>query len=192
VTTVLRSAPVASAPRSIGPDGAGLPIASDLRELIDDSVDEAKRAGHREGYEAGYRAASERVAMLTAAVREGTSAATEALRAARSGIADEVLSLALEIAEQVIGREPHDSGRALAERVAQALAEVDDAPLTLTVNPTDADVVRASLPPGVDLTLVADETVTEGEAFVRGPWSNVEITRGAAWFAVRRALDAEE
>lgn len=159
-------------------------------------VDEASAAAYERGVAEGRRQAVEQA---RAAAEEATTRAVAAVRASAREVLDEMAALRAEeaaadaalacrIAEVVLGREPHDGGRALLERCRAALAALDDAPLTVRVSPADAAVLRDGLDADGQVEVVEDPRLGPGEASVRGPWAQADLTREAAWQLVREAL----
>jgi flagellar biosynthesis/type III secretory pathway protein FliH len=110
------------------------------------------------------------------------------MRAVRTADADGIAALALEMARAVVGREPHDDGVALAVRLRDVLASVDDRPLHVAVQPGDAEMVRQALADVDGLVVVPDGSMGPGEARVHGRWAEADVTRSAAWTALQRAL----
>lgn len=161
-------------------------------------VDEASAAAYERGVADGRRqaveearaAAEEASGRAVAAVRDAAREVLAEMGALRAEEAAADVTLACRIAEVVLGREPHDEGRALLERCRAALAALDDAPLTVRVSPSDAAVLREGLAADADAEVVEDGSLGPGEARIRGPWSQADLTRDAAWQLVREALGA--
>jgi flagellar biosynthesis/type III secretory pathway protein FliH len=112
------------------------------------------------------------------------------MAAARQDRAAEVIQVALAITEQVLGREPHDGGLVLLQRLREALERLDDAPLRVWVSPADLDVVRAGVGGAQGVAVEADPALQPGEARVQGPWSRAELGYADAFAIVREALGA--
>lgn len=163
------------------------------RQEADEAAAASYERGHADGHVAGTelgraeaRAETDRVVN---AIRAAASEATSAVQAALRAHADEVVQLALAAAEAVIGREPHDGGHALSERVHRALDALDDAPLTVRANVDDVGCLGAALEHDLQLTVVADTTLLPGEARIEGRWASVDLTRQAAWDAIAEVID---
>lgn len=155
-------------------------------------LDEARAQGHAEGREEGRRegerAAKRRLDRLGTTIGEALDAAREEVRAARAAQADEVVALALEAARTVLAREPSRGAVDALARVERALADLDDAHLTLQVAPGDADDVAQALSGHPTVTVVADPTLASGEARVRGAHALVDLRHAAIWETVAAAL----
>lgn len=186
LSRVLRQPGLADAHAVLGPDPAA------VDPVVRESVEQASEAAFSRGYEAGVaegrRAALADSEDLAARLTSGAREAATTLQAARAEHAGAVLDLALEIARAVLGREPHDGGATLLERLRTVLTELDDAPLTVTVHPDDADAVARAVRDASELAVEADAGLRPGEARVRGPWSRAELTIDAALAAVREVL----
>jgi flagellar biosynthesis/type III secretory pathway protein FliH len=176
------------ATRAISLEAPPAALDETTRRAVDAAVSDAYARGVAEGRSEGRAEAArdhERaVEAITAAARE----AAAALQAVRGEQAETLVDLAAAIAEAVIGREPHDGGRALLARVRGALAATDDGPLTVHASPQDIEVIAAGLA-AVEVQVLPDPALQPGEARVAGPWAHAELTHAAAWAAIREVLD---
>ena len=145
-------------------------------------------AGRQDGMRIGYELAMADQHQLATIVQQAVAAAVVEMQRVRSVDAQAVVVLALEIARTVLGHEPSDGGVAIARRVRDAMAVVDDRPLVLSAHPDDAQRLRDALSDVDGLDLVADASITPGDARLQGRWSSAEINRSAAWKAVERTL----
>jgi flagellar biosynthesis/type III secretory pathway protein FliH len=164
----------------------GLP--AETRALLEVELRDAFERGREVGVEEGRAAAAEEVARLLREVRSALEEGLEALRGWRAEEAARVADLALRIARHVLGREPVEASGVI-ERVREALAAIDDGPLTLSVHPEHVEPVRAALDPA-SVVVQADASLAPGEARLRGPWSSADLTFDAACEVIREALGA--
>ena len=148
----------------------------------------AYERGRQDGMRVGYELAMADQSQLTALVERSLAVAVAHLQAVCEQDAHRITALALEIARAVVGREPHDGGIALVARVREALATVDDRPLHLGVAPEDVPALTQALADVDGLTVAPDPTLTPGEGRLHGRWAEADLTRGAAWLAIQRAL----
>jgi len=148
----------------------------------------AYERGRQDGMRVGYDLALADQSQLTALVESTLATAIAHLQAVCEQDAQRITALALEIARAVVGREPHDEGVALAARVREALTTVDDRPLHLGVHPDDVAGLTRALADVDGLTVAPDPTLTPGEGRLHGRWAEADLTRGAAWLAIQRAL----
>lgn len=156
----------------------------DARAAIDGEVARAFDAGRREGFAAGRQETISAVQRLESALAAALADASR-LRAAA---VDDTLQAALAVAEFVLGTAVVDATGPLAERIMAAATEIDDETATVSVNPSDWDVIApiVHLPHG--FTIERDPGMRPGEARIRGPWADVELTRAAALERAREAL----
>ncbi len=159
-----------------------------VRELVEQAAAEAHRRGRDEGLREGLAAASAHADRLAAGLIAALDRTTETAIMARDQHVQEVLDLALVVAETVLGREPHDGGAAVAARVREVLDQLVDPAPSIHVHPEDQPLVADALADR-EVTVVADAGLEPGDARVRGGWAEVDMTRRAAWAAVREALD---
>jgi flagellar biosynthesis/type III secretory pathway protein FliH len=182
----LTAPPIAT--RAISLEAPPAALDETTRRAVEAAVSDAYARGLAEGRSEGRAEAArdhERaIGAITAAARD----AAAALQAVRGEQAEALVDLAAAIAEAVIGRQPHDGGRALLARVRDALAGMDDGPLTVHASPQDIEVIAAGLR-GVDVEVLPDPALQPGEARVAGPWARAELTHAAAWDAIREVLD---
>lgn len=100
-----------------------------------------------------------------------------------------MVSLAFDIAEVIAGYAIGD-GSVVADRVAQALSQIDDEELTLLVAAQDHTMFEAAFTARPDVNVVTDPTLSSGEARLRGRWSDTDLTRSGIRLALEEALDA--
>lgn len=159
-----------------------------VRDLVERATADAYRRGHADGHREGMSAAADHADQLARSVSAALDAASQTVTVDRAACASEAVELALAIAETVLRREPHDGGAAVAATVRDVLAQLVDPAPTVLVHADDQDLVAAAL---ADLPVVVqgDPSLQPGDARVRGGWADVDLSRTAAWSAVREALD---
>ena len=161
-----------------------------VRAHVEQATADAYEVGFREGMAAGRREAYAEADQLAVTIREAARDAAVRLAEARAARAGEVAELALAIAEQVIGHEPHDGGLVLVERLRAALEDLDDEPLRILVHPEDVAPVERGIVGARNVRVEADATLAPGEARVEGPWSRAELTFAGAMEIIREVLGA--
>lgn len=168
------------------------PMAIDpvVRARVEEATSLAYERGFAEGMAAGRREAFASAETIADMIRGAAADASAAMEAARQDRAAEVVQVALAIAEQVMGREPHDGGIVLLQRLQDALERLDDAPLRVWVSPADLDVVRDGIGDVHGVVVEEDAALQPGEARVRGPWSRAELSYALAFDVIREALGA--
>lgn len=179
---------VEATPRPITAPAAALDAFT--RARIDEAVAEAYTRGRRDGAADARADAAAATQRVTAAVADAGAAVISELRELRAAAAEADTGLAVAIAEAVLGREPHDGGMALLARLRDALSALDDEALTVHAHPDDAALLADALDADARVTVTPDAGLAPGEARVTGRWAEAELTRAAAWAAVREVLDA--
>lgn len=162
----------------------GLPTVEDIEAL----QDQAREEGYAEGYAQG-RVRGESEAARMQAMADGMQAAIRSLEAE---VADEVLTLALDIARQVV----QDALQAKRElllpvvREAMRLLPADTRSAQVLLNPADVELVRAHF--GEELRvagwqIVEDHRVQPGGCRITSTNCEVDATLATRW---KRALAA--
>lgn len=161
--------------------GVRLPTAGDLQAMQEEVV--------REGYNAGLAQAQAQAARL-AAVLQNIEGARQTMQ---ERLADEILELALDIANQIVRtslKARPDLILPLVREAVQALPAVQGEPM-LVLNPADADLVRAQL--GEELErgrwrIAADAGLPPGGCRIESASGDVDATLGKRWSRVMAAL----
>jgi flagellar biosynthesis/type III secretory pathway protein FliH len=156
------------------------------------AIAEARKAGFAEGHAAGRReavlearSALERATeLLDAAVASANRQLREIVEAQCPTIVD----LAIDIARRVVGELPDDAGAGLREKIALALTEIDDEPLVIRVNPTDAARIDDLFANRADIAVVRDATIDDGDALISGRWAQADLRLATAWTIVKEEL----
>ncbi len=186
MSKVLRRPAVVGHARRLEVPGPGA-MPEEVRVLLEAERGEAFEQGRRAGLEEGRAAAAAEVGRLLEQIRAALQEGLEALDRWRASEADRVVELALRIVRHVLGREPVETAR-LIERVREALAAIDDAPLELSVHPGQVEPLGEALS---EVTVRGDPSLAPGEARLVGPWSSADLTFEAACEVIREALSGE-
>ena len=151
------------------------------------SIEELEEAAYERGVEAGRVKAADRMLAATEAISEAVERRRAELREEFDRQEDRLLSVALQLAESVLGHAQHDGGEALARRIRHYVGQIDDSKLTVALNPADAELIyNLGLS---DVELAPDASLEPGEARVVGEWARADITFAAALEAAREMLD---
>lgn len=180
---VIRNSTVVATPPAYR-DG-GLRFVDDATaELIEQARAEGFEAGRREGFAAGRSDMEGAVSRVDTALQT----AIRELNEYRSRAVDETIEAALEVAAFVVGRLPDDDGSAIAARIGEAIAGLDDEDIVVTIHPQDWDAVSSlvRLPNGI--TMERDPSLRPGEARVSGRWATADLTRDAALEVAREVI----
>lgn len=179
-------------------EAAAAALAAELQRVRDAAHAEGLAAGHaqgraqglREGYDAGHAEGTEagRAAMLAEAARFAALAASfsDALHQAREMLADDLASLSLDIAQQVVREHARqDPSAVLAAEPALAGAP------QLIVNPADLPVIEAYLKEELDAlgwSLRADAEIEHGGCRASSATGEIDATLPTRWERVAAAL----
>ena len=155
-------------------------------------VGESTATAYERGFAAGVVAARREGAETVEGVAAGIDRALEGVRSHLAELrrvqAEALLGAALEAAEAILGAAPPIDADTLAERVRRALAAIDDDPLTVFLSGADREVLGEALAVRFGVEIAEDPGLQPGEARVRGPWAQADLTRRAALEAIREAL----
>ena len=123
-------------------------------------------------------------ARFEAAIQRAIAQATQL----RAEVVTESIEAGLAVAEYVTGLPRPTDGTALANRIQQAIASLDDERIVIGVNSEDWALVADSIQLPANVTLDRDPSLQPGEARVRGTWSSIDMTRQAALAIAREVL----
>jgi flagellar assembly protein FliH len=159
-----------------------LPTAAELEEIHQ----EAQRAGYAAGYEEGTaRARMEALRLNTLAEN-----LERALQSIDQTVADALLSLALELARQMVRKALAVKPEVMLEVVRDSLQQLFHAHATLYLHPEDAALVRAHLGDTLNHAghrIFEDEQITRGGCRIETSASQIDATVETRW---RRVLES--
>lgn len=188
MSRVVRAAVVGTGPRrlaAVPPDQVD-PV---VRDLIAVARAEAHAQGLEEGHARGEASAAARVAQLTDAVTAALDEVRRAAQRVREESVSDAVELAFAIAAAIVTHEPHDGGAAVAARIQETLAQLEDPSPVVHVSAEDVAVVTAALADHRSV-VTSDPALGFGEARIRGGWADADLTRATAFAAIRRELGA--
>lgn len=178
-----------------------LQAAPELTATVEQARDEAARVGYEDGYQAGLRAGEDELRRHIEPARERVNAALRALESAalqlgsrqEALVADverHVASLAISIAEAVLGRELAAPGSGAQDAITRALQLAPSgADVVVRLHPDDAaalgDVTRSG---GQTVTVVADPAVEPGGCIADAGPCRIDAQIGPALDRVREVL----
>lgn len=190
LSEVVRRTAVSAARRPLAvPDPAA--IDPELARRLAAGREEGYAEGRRDGYAEGERAGRAHVADVATAIGEAAAGLRAEVAALRRDQAEAVTELALRVARAVWAREPGAGAHDALARVRAALAELDDAPITVEVAADAADEVAAAFGDRDDVVVVAEPSLGAGEARLRGAHGAAELTDAAVWAAVEAAVGGD-
>jgi flagellar assembly protein FliH len=188
-------APAAAPPLPPEPE-VRLPTAEDIEQMLEEARSQGYAAGLAEGREAAAteaRLAAEAFAGQYGALIDGLQ---QALKELEQTVAEQLLSLAIEIADQItrahiVGRED-----ALLPTIREAIATLPlhHAHITLRLNPADAANVRSLL--GDELAqsgtqIIEDQLISRGGCLLQAGASEVDATLETRRKRVLETIGAE-
>jgi len=167
----------------------GFPMVGDLERL----QDQARREGHEDGYAAGHAEGLAAGADEALRLRNLAVALDESSSALRDEIADDVLSLALEVARQILHEALPVKRELLLPVVREAMQFLPAASpgAQIQLNPADVELVRAHF--GEELRLnswkiVEDHRIQPGGCRLNAVNCAVDATLASRWKRVLAAL----
>lgn len=174
----------------------GLPTAEDIERMHNEAHAAGYQAGFDEGREEGYRTGLETAqaeAQRIAALADNVQAA---LATIDQSVADDVLALALEIANQVLRGSIAARPESLLPVIREALAALPlhHGHVALHVNPAEGELVRQYLGDQFlhsGWRIVDDREIQPGGCFIRAGSSEVDATVETRWQRVLEAIGAD-
>ncbi len=149
----------------------------------------AREEGFRAGRQAADADLSQTVRAVTDALVLSVESGADALRVAAEHGFEELIGLARDIAEVVYGTVEDGRAEVAAERILDAVSELDDTGIVVRVADVDAETVRSLLQKRPDLTVQPDPSLRSGEARISGRWASVDLTFDAIWDRLRSHLE---
>ena len=172
-----------------------LPTVEQIERIHQDAHQEGYtagyEAGHQAGHEAGYRTEHERGAVEVARLQDLLSSLRRALADADQAVGNNLLTLALDLARQMV----REALRVKPELVLAVVREsirhesAFSQPPQLTLHPDDAVLVREHLNHELnDCTIHVDSQLERGGCRVRMGNSQVDATLPTRWQRIGQAL----
>lgn len=164
-----------------------LPTAADIEAMFDDA--------RREGHEAGFAEGAEQARQQAARIAALADALEEALARLDQDVAEEVTSLAIEIARQMVRRSLADQPEGVTDTVRAALNLLPQSQVRIHVHPDDAALVRAFLsdqPVHLHHQLIEDDSVTRGGCRLHGTGSDIDATVETRWRRILEGLGRDD
>ncbi len=163
---------VVAAGEEMEPHTLRLPTAEELQQMVSQAEAEAKERGYAEGYAKGQEAAWAEAQEDREQLRILLQALQEPLKRIDEGVQQALVTLALEIARQVIRQELHLHPEIILPLLREALASLPgeiSSPL-VRLHPADLQLVRKQLgmESEADLRLEADESLDRGSIVLQG------------------------
>ncbi len=190
----------AAAPPAPAQEDPPVPLALPTVDEIEQMHEEARRSGYETGLAEGKaaaeaeakKAAKENAELFGALINNLQGALAEA----EQSVAEEMLALAIEIAAQITRGSINANTELLLPIIREAIASLPlhHAHLTLRLNPTDAEHIRAQLAEQFTQTstqIVEDREISPGGCLLQAGTSEIDATIETRWKRVLEAIGTE-
>lgn len=175
----------------------------EARRQAAEEANEIKTAAAREGYELGYQSALDEARQEAEKIRNEArrvlKQAEETRRQKLEHLKDEILALAVEMAEKIVTRELEtrpDAVLSIAEEAILLAGSREQ--VVLWVNPAEMEICQARrdrlaalLPPRAELQIMTDETIEPGGCVVENEYGRVDARLSARWRNLLASLKEE-
>lgn len=183
---VIRDAGTAGATRAI--TAPGLLEDPAIRAAVEAEGQRAYARGLADGEARGRAEAEATGSALAASIAQAVQIARTQSDRIADDLAGRVNVIALAAANAIVG-EVDQAAEGVLHRVTAALRVIDDRPVTVDVNPADAETVAAVASAEIEVRSAPD--LLPGEARVTGRFADADLTWNAVWTSVKEALDVE-
>lgn len=158
------------------------------------TVEEVERIhdeAHKEGYAAGYEEGTARGRMEALRLNTLVENMDTALTGLDGEVAEELLTLAIEIARQMVRREFRDKPGSVVDIVREALQQLPQNHAMIHLHPEDATLVRSYL--GEQLAhvgnrIIEDERIAQGGCRIEAAGSQIDATMQTRWRRIMENL----
>jgi flagellar assembly protein FliH len=197
--TVLRGEAATRAVQAALVELVSMPSPAPGQHADGSAADAAAEQGYRDGYEAGLAEARrieaariDELRVAAGAMARAADGLTVSQADAMARVEAMIPEIAFELTELLLGRElavTRDPGR---DAIARALALTPDnsGPVTIRLNPRDAELVGdlGDIAGGRPLSIVADAQIGPGDCIAEADSARIDATLAAALDRVRKAL----
>lgn len=180
--------PPARTPRQAPAEGVDaaavqLPTAAELERIHQEA--------HKAGYAAGYEEGTARVRMEAMRLHTMVENLDQALRTLDQSVADSLLDLAMELAQQMVRHELQWKPSAILDVVQEVLQQIFHPHATIHLHPEDAALVRAAI--GEQLNhaghrVFEDPKLTRGGCRVEAGGSQIDASMETRWRRIAETM----
>ena len=166
-----------------------LPTAAEIEQIYQQARDEGARMGQEEGYQAGFKEGETKIQAEAQRLAKTAAKLDQSLADLDFQIADELLALAVELAQEVIRQEISARPETLLTVVREALTQLPHQHAAIYLHPEDASLLRSYM--GDQLAHAGhrihdDFKLARGDCMLEAGGSQVDATVAMRW---RRVLD---
>ena len=183
----------AAAPASIPEEELSikLPTAAEIEQIYQQARDEGARKGQEEGYQAGFKEGQAKMQAEAQRLAQATAKLDQSLADLDFQIADELLALAVELAQEVIRQEISARPETLLSVVREALTQLPHQHAAIYLHPEDASLLRSYM--GDQLAHAGhrihdDFKLARGDCVLEAGGSQVDATVAMRWQRVLAGL----
>lgn len=168
-------------------------IPDELAQILENARIEAFKKGYTNGMKEGYEAGLQKAADHEKTIADLARAFTGSLRQADERIAEELLTLALDIAKAMLKTSlntNHDRVLAVVKESIRYLPMVKQ-PARILLNPADAEAVKLNLAEELaegGWLIIEEQTIERGGCMVETPSNQIDATNGVRWKRISNAL----
>lgn len=168
-----------------------LPTAEEVEQIYQQARDDGLKKGQEDGYQAGFKEGQKKALGEAQRLAKAAGKLDQALGALDGTVADELLTLAVELAREVVRKEITARPEVLLDVVREALAQLPHQHAAIYLHPDDASLLRSYL--GDQLThaghrIHEDFKLTRGDCVLEAGGSQVDATVAMRWRRVVEAL----
>lgn len=193
------SAATQAAPEAPLPPPVPLPTVEEIEAMFEQAraegheagLAEGRETGHTEGYEAGWRKGKEdaqREAERLASVVAEMDAALDGIDQA---VAEEIVTMAIELARQMVRRTLADHPDAVADTVRDALQQMPHNQIRIHLHPDDVALVREHLTDQIEHghhRIIEDDTLARGGCRLDAAGAELDATVHTRWRRILAGL----
>lgn len=166
---------------------------AELAQILENTRIEGFRKGYAKGMAEGYEAGLQKAAEHEQAMLQLATVFTGELKKADERIAEELLTLALDIAKAMLKNSlqiNHDHVLAVVKESIRYLPVVNQ-PARILLNPLDAEAVRLNLAEELSeggWLIIEDQTIERGGCMVETSSNQIDASNGLRWRRISNAL----
>lgn len=183
--------PTATAAPEAAPEPVEPPVKLPTAEEIENMYEQARSDGHKAGFDEGMKKAQAEAAQLTRLVR----AMDTALDELGGDVAEEIATLAVALARELVGEALEARPEAVVTVVREALQHVPQGKVRIHLNPEDVKLIRTHLDDQLEAGhhhLIEDAAVARGGCRLEASGCDLDATLPTRWERVLAGIGRTE